>query len=64
MSRLGGGIYIYISELRMLLDLFFSRSRALAIVDRLSAVQSSGLTVKKIREEEVQEAHAPVEPAK
>lgn len=31
------------------------RSRALAITDRLTAVQGNGLAVKKIREEDVQE---------
>ncbi len=47
-----GRIGTYISGLCTVLDCFFGRSRALAIVDRLSAVQSSGLTVNKYRENE------------
>ena len=38
------------------------RSRALAIVDRLSAVQSNGLAVK-IREDDVQDSGVCFEPA-
>ena len=34
------------------------RSRAIAIVDRLSAVQGNGLAVKKIREDDVQDGRA------